>query len=85
MASFSFVKIYQRINNSTWLEWAFRVAFTLEFIQTALVIQENIYPDHCWLMILLAVWCYFLKARLIGFVPLIFSFLLHYWHVPFNQ
>jgi hypothetical protein len=41
---------------------------------------ETFYPDDCFLLILIAIWLYFFKLRLLGFIPIAFCALNHYWH-----
>ncbi|MGC3946400.1 MAG: hypothetical protein QM762_18080 [Chryseolinea sp.] len=71
---------FKRINSSIWTEWILRIAITLEFIQTVSVMPDDHYPDAAYLLILIALWCYFLRLRILGFVPLVFALLIHYWH-----
>lgn len=76
------ILFYKKINGSIWLEWLFRLFLSAEFIQTAVAIPAEDYPSECWLLIFIAIWCYFFKLKLFGLVPLVFSVLMHYWHNP---
>ncbi len=74
------VKGYININNSRWVEWLFRIAFTLIFVFTLTVECGEHYPEYCWAMILVAVWLYFFKWRIPAFIPLMYTVLFHYLH-----
>jgi hypothetical protein len=71
---------YNKTNQSVWSEWIFRIAFSLEFIQTAAVIQEEHYPDACWLLLFISIWIYFFRQKLIALIPLLFAAFIHYTH-----
>jgi hypothetical protein len=77
------VDAYKKANNSVWTEWVFRLFFSMTFIYTVLMTWksgETFYPDDCFLLIFIAIWFYFFKIRLLGFIPIIFCALYHYWH-----
>jgi len=80
MSSVTFFNQYKKINNSTWLEWVFRIFISSEFVYTTSVLQEEHYPDVCWWMIFISIWCYFFRLKLLGLVPLVFCMLIHHWH-----
>jgi hypothetical protein len=84
--NFSYViTAYKKANNSIWTEWLFRVFFSIAFIYTVSMTWkggETFYPDDCFLLILIAIWLYFFKLKLLGFIPLIYNGLFHYWRMP---
>jgi hypothetical protein len=81
MNLYSTIVFCKKANGSAWIEWIFRLFLSAEIIQTALAEGgESYYPIDCWLMILLAIWCYFFKLKLVGLIPLFYAMLFHHWH-----
>lgn len=81
----SLMNFYKKINANIWTEWIFRLFFTFEFFHTGTVIQEEHYPDTCWLLILISIWLYFFKYRIAALVPLFLSAFIHYVHVSSSE
>ncbi|PZR27091.1 MAG: hypothetical protein DI535_11795 [Citrobacter freundii] len=77
----SIVQTYRQLNSSTWTEWVFRLFFTWSFIHTGVVMPGEHYPDTNWLLILISIWCYFMRWRVIAFIPLFFCEFIHSVHV----
>lgn len=75
------IEHYKRINAAASVEWLYRIVFTLSFAWTAIVIPEEHYPDVCWGLLLISFWCYFLKWRIPGLIPLLMVLLIHYVHL----
>jgi len=83
MRLYSVFNTYKRVNDSVWTEWLFRLLFSALFIYTVLMTWkggETFYPDDCFLLIFIAIWFYFFKIRILGFIPIMFCALYHYWH-----
>ena len=74
-----FLERWRRINSSLWTEWIYRILFSIAFVLTVIVIQEEHFPDACWLMIFVSIWLYFFKLKIVAIIPLIFALLLHYF------
>jgi hypothetical protein len=71
---------WHKWNNSIWMEWLFRMFFSLTFIQTACVMQDEHYPDACWLLLFVSIWLYFFKQKILTFIPIFFALFIHYVH-----
>jgi hypothetical protein len=82
MTASSFIDFYKRVDSSKWLEWVFRVSFSLVFFNTVAVLPgtEGSSLDLCWLLIFIAIWCYFFRLKVLGLIPLILCALIHYWN-----
>ena len=73
---------YSHLNKSIWIDWIFKILYSLEFILVACTIQEEHYPDACFALLFIAIWLYFFKLRILAIVPLLFAFFINYVHVP---
>ena len=72
---------YKSINNSKWIDWLFKILYSIAFIFLALAIQnDNGYPDSCFGLVLIAIWLYFLNIKTLAIFPLLFSLLINYSH-----
>jgi hypothetical protein len=82
MTVFRILKNIKKANNSIWTEWIFRVIYSIEFVQTALVLHTDhpSYPDACWALLFIALWLYFFKFRILAFIPIFMCGFIHYSH-----
>lgn len=72
------VESYNYWNNNVFIEWIFRLLITFDFVVAVMHTQMISYPDNVYLMILIALWLYFFKLKLVGLIPLGFGLYFHY-------
>jgi hypothetical protein len=75
-----YLLLNQKVNTIIWVEWIFRIMFSIAFALTASVIPEEHFPDSVWGLIFLAIWLYFLKVKVVAIVVLILALFLLFTH-----
>ena len=65
------------------LEWPVRLIFTIAVLFTLLrenTCEEHNYPLNAFCIMLLALWCYFFKIRIVAVILLLLQILIAYLH-----
>ncbi len=67
--------------DNKYLEWFLRILFTLNFVVPGINYEdEHYYPGNVLLMVIIGLWLYFFRLKVVSVVPLLYALFINYLH-----